>query len=51
VVSGGDPYAVADLMGWASLNMVRTYVKLPDDRLRGIVEGASRAGAPVRGVS
>jgi integrase len=47
VVSGGDPYAVADLMGWASLNMVRTYVKQPDDRLRRIVEGASRAGAPI----
>jgi integrase len=41
--SEGDPYAVADLMGWASLNMVRVYVKLPDDRLRRIVEGASRS--------
>jgi len=34
-------------MGWASLNMVRTYVKLPDDRLRGVVEGASRHGRPL----
>lgn len=51
VNSGGDPYAVADLMGWASLNMVRTYVKLPDDRLRSIVEGASRAGQPLSAVS
>lgn len=50
VQSGGDPYAVADLMGWASLNMVRVYVKLPDDRLRGIVEGASRAGRPLSAV-
>lgn len=47
VNSGGDPYAVADLMGWASLNMVRVYVKLPDDRLRSIVEGASRSGRPL----
>ncbi|MFJ3423583.1 tyrosine-type recombinase/integrase [Leifsonia aquatica] len=45
--SEGDPYAVADLMGWASLNMVRTYVKIPDDRLRSIVEGASRTGRPL----
>jgi len=51
VQSQGDPYAVADLMGWASLNMVRVYVKLPDDRLRGIVEGASRAGRPLASVS
>lgn len=43
VFSGGDPYAVADLMGWANLNMVRVYVKQPSDRLRSIVEGASRA--------
>jgi integrase/recombinase XerC len=40
--SGGDPYAVADLMGWASLAMVRTYVALPSDRLRAVIESASR---------
>lgn len=38
----GDPYAVASLMGWANLNMVRVYVAQPNDRLRAIVEGASR---------
>lgn len=42
--SGGDPYVVADLMGWANLAMVRTYVALPTDRLRSVVERASRAG-------
>lgn len=46
-VSEGDPYAVADLMGWANLNMVRTYVHQPTDRLRRIVQTASRAGAPI----
>jgi integrase len=45
--SGGDPYAVAELMGWANLSMVRTYVRLPSSRLRGIVEAASRMGAPL----
>ncbi|MBO1770447.1 tyrosine-type recombinase/integrase [Agrococcus sp. TF02-05] len=44
VHSGGDPYVVADLMGWANLAMVRTYVALPSDRLRSVVERASRAG-------
>lgn len=48
VTSGGDPYAVADLMGWASLAMVRTYVALPSDRLRAVVEGASRTGRSAR---
>lgn len=47
VSSGGDPYVVADLMGWANLSMVRTYVKLPDERKRAVVEAASRTGAPV----
>lgn len=47
VVAGGDPYAVADLMGWANLSMVRVYVKQPEDRLRSIVESASRFGASV----
>ncbi|MFI8633984.1 tyrosine-type recombinase/integrase [Microbacterium sp. NPDC077663] len=42
VAAEGDPYVVADLMGWASLAMVRTYVKLPDDRKRRILEAASR---------
>lgn len=42
IVSGGDPYAVADLMGWANINMVRIYVRQPTDRLRNIVNGASR---------
>ncbi|WP_413332270.1 tyrosine-type recombinase/integrase [Microbacterium sp. 2P06AB] len=42
VAANGDPYVVADLMGWASLAMVRTYVRLPDDRKRRIVESASR---------
>jgi site-specific recombinase XerC len=45
IASSGDPYVVADLMGWASLAMVRTYVKLPDDRKRSIVEAASRGGS------
>lgn len=42
VQSGGDPYAVAELMGWSNLSMVPVYVKLPDTRLRSIVEGASK---------
>lgn len=42
VAAQGDPYVVADLMGWASLAMVRTYVRLPDDRKRRIIEAASR---------
>lgn len=44
VASGGDPYVVADLMGWANINMVRVYVYLPNDRKRAVVEGASRVG-------
>ncbi|UOE43753.1 tyrosine-type recombinase/integrase [Agromyces larvae] len=47
VLADGDPYAVADLMGWANLNMVRVYVAQPDGRLRRIVEGASRSGDPL----
>lgn len=47
VGSAGDPYVVADLMGWSSLNMVRTYVRLPDERRRSVVEGASRHGQPL----
>lgn len=43
--AGGDPYAVAQLMGWANLNMVATYVQQPTDRLRAIVHAASRAHA------
>lgn len=42
IVSGGDAYAVADLMGWASIAMVPIYVRHPTDRLRNIVNGASR---------
>lgn len=42
VASSGDAYAVAELMGWSNINMVRVYVKLPDDKLRNIVEGSSR---------
>lgn len=42
VVANGDPYVVADLMGWANLNMVRVYVRLPSDRLRAVVVGASK---------
>lgn len=45
IAATGDPYAVADLMGWANLNMVRTYVQQPTDRLRAIVHAASRAHA------
>lgn len=41
VVAEGDPYVVADLMGWANLSMVRVYVKLPTDRKRRVVEAAS----------
>jgi integrase len=41
-LADGDPYAVASLMGWSNLNMVRVYVAQPNDRLRAIVEGASR---------
>lgn len=48
VIAEGDSYAVADLMGWASLNMVRVYVAQPNNRLRRIVEGASRTGPSVR---
>lgn len=51
IKSEGDPYAVAELMGWASLNMVRVYVKIPTDRLRRIVEDASRVGAPLSPVN
>lgn len=47
VAADGDPYVVADLMGWANLSMVRTYVKLPDERKRAVVESASRGGASV----
>lgn len=47
IASNGDPYVVADLMGWANLSMVRRYVKLPDERKRSIVEAASRVGVPV----
>lgn len=47
VTAQGDPYVVAELMGWASIAMVRTYVKLPDDRLRNVVESASRTGVPI----
>lgn len=43
----GDAYVVADLMGWANINMVKVYVYLPNDRKRAIVEGASRVGAPI----
>lgn len=43
VVSKGDPYVVAELMGWANLNMVRVYVRLPSDRLRAVVEDAARS--------
>lgn len=45
--SSGDPYVVADLMGWANLSLVRVYVALPDERRRAVVEGASRGGVPV----
>lgn len=44
----GDPYAVAELMGWANISMVRVYVRLPDTKLRGIVEAASRHGHALR---
>jgi integrase len=44
VASNGDAYVVADLMGWANLGMVRTYVKLPDERKRAVIEAASRGG-------
>lgn len=44
VASAGDPYTVADLMGWANINMVRVYVKIPDERKRLVVESASRTG-------
>ncbi|MDL9978858.1 tyrosine-type recombinase/integrase [Microbacterium sp. ASV49] len=47
VAAEGDPYVVADLMGWANLSMVRRYVKLPDERRRAVVEAASRAGRPL----
>lgn len=42
--SEGDPYVVADLMGWANLSMVRVYVAIDDARRRAVVEGASRTG-------
>jgi len=42
LAADGDAYAVAELMWWANIAMVRTYVQIPDTRLRGIVEGASR---------
>ncbi len=54
VQAEGDPYVIADLMGWANLNMVRVYVRQPDDRKRRIVEAASRTGprlAAGRGLS
>ena len=44
VAADGDPYVIADLMGWANLSMVRTYVKLPDERKRAVIEAASRGG-------
>lgn len=47
VAAEGDAYVVADLMGWANINMVKVYVYLPNDRKRAIVEGASRVGAPL----
>jgi integrase len=49
VVSGGDAYAVADLMGWANIAMVRVYVRQPTDRLRQIVTDASRSRSLERG--
>lgn len=51
VSSSGDPYVVADLMGWANLSMVRTYVKLPDERKRAVVEAASRTGPALTSAS
>lgn len=42
IASDGDPYAVAELMGWSNLAMVRTYVAVPTDRLRAVLERASR---------
>lgn len=47
VAAEGDAYVVADLMGWANINMVKVYVHLPNDRKRAIVESASRTGAPL----
>lgn len=47
VAAEGDPYVVADLMGWANIAMVRVYVYLPNERKRAVVEGASRVGAPL----
>jgi len=47
LASDGDAYLVADLMGWANLNMVRRYVALPSDRKRAIVLAASRSGASI----
>lgn len=43
-----DPYAVAELMGWANINMVKVYVRQPETRLRSIVLAASRGGADLR---
>lgn len=51
IVSDGDPYAVAELMGWANLNMVRVYVRQPNNRLRNIVEGAARRELSLSGVA
>ncbi|QEO08878.1 tyrosine-type recombinase/integrase [Protaetiibacter larvae] len=48
LAADGDSYAVAELMGWANISMVRVYVRLPDTRLRGIVEAASRHGSALR---
>lgn len=41
-ICDGDIYLLAELMGWANLNMVRTYVPKRTDRLRRVVLGASR---------
>lgn len=49
IVSDGDQLAVADLMGWANLAMVRVYVRQPSDRLRRIVDAASRSHKHDRG--
>lgn len=43
VAANGDPYVIAELMGWANLSMVTRYVKLPDERKRAVIEAASRA--------
>lgn len=46
VSSNGDPYAVAELMGWSNLNMVTRYVHQPTARLRRILTTASRLTDP-----